>query len=311
MRGSDLCILMPTYEKYWRLAELTTRVLDREWAAHPPMFYCGVPGRVAEPWIKLRGDPSDWMGFVRDAVREIRRKGYRKCYLICEEHLPVFRCHELHLNRTIPELMETLDAVRIGLHGWGQGQSETRRVIGQLLGVEHFWIENMSPGFLWKFELHPALWRLDALEEILDTLVEELPLELRSPWAFERRAGREDARIPEELKRKAYRICGERMTACRPRAYLLQLERFGSKVVRFAAGRLFGEGAWTRINRLVNFLFGYYEGPYPFFFSGVMVKTRLNQELILFLQLHGRRQLAKEIMETVAAMESEPTPGFA
>lgn len=309
MGGSDLCILMPTYEKYRRLADLTTRVLDREWADHPTIFYCGVPGRREEQWLALRADPADWMGFVRDAVRQIRQKGYRKCYVICEEHLPLFRCHEAHLNRTLPELMAKLDAVRIGLHGWGQGQSETRVVTGRLLGAEHFWIENMSPGFPWKFELHPALWRLDALENILDTLVGELPLELRSPWAFERRAGREDARLPEELKRKAYRICGERMAACRSRTYLLRLERFGARVVRFAAGRLFGEGAWTRIDRLVNFLFGYYEGPYPFFFSGVMVKTRLNRELIRFLRLHWRRQLAKEIVETVAAMESELTPG--
>lgn len=301
----DLCILTPTWVGYRRLAELTTRVIDRHWPDHPPIFYCGVPGREDEPWLALRDDPADWIGFVHRAVRELRQRGYHRCYLVLEDHLPVFPCHAVHLNRTLPRLGDELDAAYVGLNGWGQG----RPPAGVVLGPKRGWLEHLSREFLWKFQLHPALWRLDALEAILEALVAELPLELRTPWAFERRAGRADARIPEALKDGAYRVCGERMTAGPARAARVQLERFAAKAIRFAAGRLLGQPAWTRVDRLVAFLFQYYEGPYPLFLSGIMTKARLNRALIRFLRLHGQRALAREIEATVATMQREVRGG--
>lgn len=286
----DCCILVSTCDRYRAMAELTGRQLDRHWPGHPPVFYCGATSGDGETWLPLRDRPADWMGIVGRAVSELRRRGFRLGYLILEDHPPVFACAVEHLNRTLPGLMMQLGAAYIGLNGWGQGKPQR----GVILGREHYWLEHLSRSFLWKFQLHPALWRLDALTAILEGLAPNLPLERRSPWAFERGAGREDAPVPEDLKERAYRVCGERMSARPVKARLVGLERLGVVLLRSALGRLLGDGARRRVEEVAGFVFGYYDGPYPLFRSGALVKGRTNPALVRFLTLHGRRGLAHE-----------------
>lgn len=287
----DCCILVSTCDRYRVLAELTGRLLDRHWPGHPPVFYCGAASGGGETWLPLRDHPTDWIGIVGRAVSELRRQGFRLGYLIMEDHPPVFACAVEHLNRTLPRLIGQLGAAYIDLNGWGQGRPQR----GVVLGRKHYWLEHMSRSYLWKFQLHPALWRLDALAAILEGLAPNLPLERRSPWAFEEGAARKDALVPEDLKERAYRVCGERMSAWPVKAHLVGLERLGVAILRSALGRLLGDGAYRRVHEVAGFVFDYYHGPYPLFRHGALVRGRPNRGLVRFLTLHGRRGLAREI----------------
>ena len=291
----SVCILISTCEKYRRLAEFTGRMIVRYWADHPPLFFSGCPEGPAEHWLPLKNHPADWMGITRNAVEELARRGHRQCYLILDDHPPLFHCNEFHLNATLPELMKKLGAVYIGLNGWGQGKAPN----GVVLGREFFWLENVSSGFLWKFQLHPALWNLDALGEILDVLMRELPPEARSPWAFERRAGNENAKLRQDLKRRAYRVCGERMSRSRLRTYGFKLERLGFRTFRFAVGKLFGQDAWSRVDERYGFVLRYYDGPYPLLWSGATRKGQINPEFLRYLKTHFKKRYAEELSKVL------------
>jgi hypothetical protein len=302
---SDLALLVATSERYRPLAELTGRLLDRHWPGHPPTFYCGAGGPAAAPresWLPLRDEPADWIGIALRAVHELRERGYRQAYLILDDHPPLFPCHVRHLGRTLPELMHRLGAASVGLYGWGQGKAARGRRLGRADG----WLEHLATGYPWKFSLHPALWHLADLDAILATLAAELPITRRSPWAFERRAGREDGPLPESLHRRAFRIAGARMTAAPLRRELLRLERLGVRALRFAIRRLGSEGAARRLDGGAAALLSYYEGPYPLYRSGVVVRGRINQGCIRFLARHGRTRLARDLRDAVRAMAPEP-----
>jgi hypothetical protein len=296
--AKDLCLLVVTYVAYEPLAALTGRIIDRHWPAHPPTFYCGADHPSADDWLPLRDDPADWMSIVLRAAREVRARGYRSVYLILEDHPPLFSCHARHLNRTIPELMQRLGAAIIALNGWGQGKPQ----YGSILGPDVWWLEHFPPGFLWKFQLNPALWSLEALETLLETLVAQLPPERRTPWAFEREGGRANAPLPETLKRGCYRVAGARMSGAPLRRGFMRMEKLGVHVWRFLAGRVGGQEAWSRADQKLDFILRYYEGPYPLYRNGILERGRLNESCLRYLTLHGRRRLARELRDTVQGM---------
>jgi hypothetical protein len=301
----DLCLLVVTCVAYEPLAALTGRIIDRQWPLHPPTFYCGADRASGGAWLPLRDDPADWVGIMLRATRDLRARGYRFTYLLLEDHLPLFRCHAGHLNRTLPALMHQLRATVISLSGWGQGRPQ----YGRILGPEAWWVEHHPVGFLWKFQLHPGLWSLEALETILAVLVAELPLSRRTPWAFEREAGREDAPLPAELKRGCYRVAGARMSAAPFRRGVASAEKFGVRVLRSLAGRVGGIDAYRRANEVLTFILHYYDGPYPLYRHGVLTKGQLNLRCLRFLAFHGRHDLIREIRDTVQAMApARPVP---
>jgi hypothetical protein len=301
----DLALLVVTSEAYRPLAELTGRLLDRHWPGHPPTFYCGASrGRAGTPdsWLPLRDEPVDWIGITLRAVGELRGHGYRQAYLILDDHPPLFRCHAPHLNRTLPQLMQRLGAASVGLYGWGQGKASRGTILGRADG----WLERLGTEYPWKFSLHPALWHLEDLSTILEALAAELPVARRSPWAFERHAGRPDGPLPESLQRRAFRLAGTRMTAAPLRRELLRLERLGGRSLRFALRRLGGEAAAHGLDGILDVIVKYYEGPYPLYRSGVVVRGRINESCLRFLALHGRARLAREIRKAAQMMVPRP-----
>ncbi len=296
-----LCVLISTCDKYRTLAEFTGRVIERYWPDHPPIYFCGCTNPPAENWLPLRRPSADWMGITQEAVRDLERRRYTKCYLILDDQPPLYPCHERHLNDTIPRLLDKLDAAYIGLSGWGQG----RPLNGTLLGADCFWLENVSTEYLWKFQLHPALWRVGALDEILTMLRRELPEDSHTPWAFERKAGASAANLPDNLKRGAYRICGERMSRNVTRRALVTAERSLFWAFRFLAGRLFGANVWRRLDEAFGFLSQYYEGPYPLIWSGVTRKGQINPQFVRFLKVHLHLRLLRELP---TAADAWPAP---
>ncbi len=298
----ELCILIPTFEKYRLVAEFTRTQLERHWPDHPPVFFCGLPGD-APALLPLREDPADWMALVRTAVADLQTRGFRQCYLVLDDHPPLDRCHGEHLNKTLPRFMDELGASFINLQGWGQYRPRQ----GTDLGADYFHLEKPAREYLWKFALHPGLWNLQAFREILDLLLREPELSERTCWKFERRAGQADFPLPEHLRATAYRVCGSAMSA-RPARRLRAAWRRGAlfafDVVRFGIRIAGGQAARDSFDARYLGLYHFYDGPYPLFWSGLMKKGRLNNDLVCFLRWHRRHaQLAelRHALEPVTA----------
>jgi hypothetical protein len=140
---------------------------------------------------------------------------------------------------------------------------------------------------LWKFPLHPALWRLDALRQILDHLITTLPEDEQTPWAFERKGGAVDSGLPESLTAHSYRIEGRSKSA---KKYPAQFDWFKSATdgYRYAARRIGGESARQAVDERILGVHHYYHGPYPLIWSGLMRKGEVNSNA-LFLFAVSRR----------------------
>lgn len=302
---ADLCILIPTFERYRPIAEFTRAKIGEFWPAHPPVFFCGLaPRETGDACLGLRDDPADWMALVRSACGDLQARGFRRCYLILDDHPPLEPCHAGHLNETLPALLDRLGAAFINLHGWGQHKPRQ----GRLLGARDFHLEQPAPEYLWKFALHPGLWKLAALTELLDLLLAAPERSERTCWKFERRAGA--LQLPAQLREASYRICGTRMSARRG-AWLFAaahaVELFAFDVVRFFIRIGAGAAARARFDEDRLGAYHFYDGPYPLFWSGLMKKGRLNPDLVFFLRLHRRHGFLAEVERAVAGIAPVPS----
>lgn len=291
----SLCILIPTFEKYRAVAEFTRSKLDEHWPKHPPIFFCGLAGTLADDtFLELRDDPTDWMGLVHSATLDLQQRGFRKCYLVLDDHPPMDRCHGEHLNETLPRLMDELDASFINLQGWGQHRPRQ----GEELGSSRFHLERPAHEYLWKFALHPGLWNLRAFAELLELLLKDPDPREHTCWKFERRAGNHEFDLPARLRDSAYRVCGTAMAAhplSRVHALFRAAELFAFDVLRFFIRVAIGQGARDRFDAQYLGVYHFYDGPYPLFWSGVMKKGGLNRDLVFFLKLHRRNDLLAEL----------------
>lgn len=282
------CLLITTCDRYRWMARLTRQQIERHWPGHPPIFFCGLT-HIPEPdHLPLVNEPSDWLGILNSATQALIGHGYRQAYLVLDDHLPLGPCHGDYLNEVLPRQMASLEAGYIGLNGWGQG----RPVTGRLLGRDYSWLENVSRTYPWKFQLHPALWNLTFLKELLTLLLEHLTPEQHTPWVFERRAGDPQFPLSRDWQERAYRICGARTTKNRLRLKFVASSLTVFKGSRYLAGKMGGEKAWQAVDERFTFLTRYYEGPYPIFWEGALRKGEPNRYLIQFLKfLHQTETL--------------------
>jgi hypothetical protein len=285
----NTCILISTCEKYRPLMEFTRERLREFWKDAPPLRLCGLGGDPMA--LPLRDDPRDWMKVTRSACDDLIADGFSQVYLILEDHPPLGRCHAQHLNETLPAMMKELGAVSISLSGYGQG----RALQGKIVRWRDWEVDRCDPEALWKYPLHPALWRVDALRELLDRLIAWLPETEHTPWAFERRGGSKDAGLPPELTAHCYRIEGSSHAAMR---YPDLLNRFKgtTDLYRYAVRTLAGDKARAAIDDRILGVHHYYHGPYPLIWSGLMRKGVINPNALFFLSIVGRKDWI-EILE--------------
>lgn len=289
--ASRLCILVPVYHPYRWVAPFMQQALDRHWAEHPPVFYCGLQAEEAGtlPVLPLRDAamPRDWPAFVCDAVDELRARGFDKCYLLLEEHLPLAACHSRNLNSTLPRLLDQLGGAYVGLMGWDNRRFSTRAPI---LGDEAFRLMHLTTPDAPRFHLHPSLWRLEALRDCLELTLRET---VHTPWRFEKVSERPDAALEERWKNGCYLVCGRtlaqeppgRWTAC-----VQWVERFIFHKLMALCPLLPGGKVRAAFWRAVGFDDFFYPGPYPMFFSGVMAKGTLNPYFVKFMNRHPHRR---------------------
>lgn len=281
------CILLSSCDRYLPIAEFTIGQIGRCWASHPEIFMSGISAcKKNLQFLPLRDDPEDWMSITLHACHELLAKGFTKCYLVLDDHPPLAKCHDVHLNKTIPEIMSKLKASVISLYGWGQGGG-TREPCGTILDKSVFNIERLPSDYLWKFSLHPGLWKLYDLVSLLDVLLKQATnINERTPWRFERVAGSCEFTIAEKIKNSSYRICGNRMTVAPFRSHIRNTELFFCNVLLFFSEKMFGKSTWFKLYNNSAHLYHYYEGPYPIYWRGLLTKGKVNTEIQKYLVFH-------------------------
>lgn len=286
------CILVSTCDRYREFATFTSSVIDQYWDGHPPIFFCGATSEEQENWLPLRDNPKDWVSITKHAIEELEELGFYQCYLILDDHPPVGSCNSIHLNQTLPRMMDELEAATICLNGWGRWRPGPE---GELLSHDYYCIERMAENHPWKFQLHPALWNLDALRKLLNILLVSAPEARRTPWNFERNLGNLNDQLPDSLKRRSYRVNGREMSASRSGVIRDVIEKNTFKTVRGLMGKMFGDKMWNRINTSWEFLYRYYEGPYPLIWSGILSAGKANEAYLSWLKLHRRTDLLSQV----------------
>lgn len=278
---TDLCILISTFPDYADIAEFTVSRIKRFWPAHPPIFLCGLEeGEISAP-------QADWMTVLFNACDTLWQRNFRKVYLLLDDHPPLGPCHSLHLNQTLPLIMQDLDAVSIALMGTGQG----RPTYGTRVTVNGFSFDRVSPQQLWKLPLHPALWNLKILRALLEKMIQCLPPQDRTPWMFERWGGAPDAPFPADWKSRSYRLHGKsmRLQVLHP---LMTTTRKAARALELLAN-LFGKG--DAIRHHLGFLRHLYQGPYPVMWSGLMRKKTVNPDFLSYTQLIARKDFLENL----------------
>ncbi len=303
----ETCILLSTCDRYADLAGLTLDLIHQRWKNHPPVFVCGMSNPFRSDVVTLldKEDPRDWIGITESAARQLLDKGYKKCYLILDDHPPLQICNEIHLNKTLPALMDDLGAAYIGLHGWDQNTLSD----GKILLGGYLWLQKQSPSFLWQYALHPALWNVQALREIAGSLPKiGDDIASRSVWAFERRSGAASSQIPHVWQGKAYRVFGLRMLGGKfslirglGRRILFLLLNFMFLLSKMVFG---AKGQERLIDRFIHETL-FYNGPYPLYWSGVMQKGRLNKNFERYLLSHRRNDELTRLKEILPSNNEE------
>ena len=294
------CILIPTFPRQLAAAHLSIELLDRYWPSHPEIFVCGVDAE-GDRFLPLECDPSDWMAVVHGGANALAQQGYSRVFLVLDDQGPIDECHEQHLNVTIPAWMTELDAVYISLRGWDHRRNSS----GISLGTKYLHLQRQRASFPWRFALHPALWRLDVLIEILAKLRDGATIAQRSAWAFERRAGRPNGPVAGIWDNATYRVHGRRMMK-HPTGILERGARHGiDGLVRVIDEALtkppFRSQTWPMPARklLARCLMTddvRYQGPYPMFFSGFLIRGRINPHMARFLRKSAQFELLNKIL---------------
>lgn len=283
IRG-DLAILVSTCERYFPVAQLTLRQIEAFWNPRPPLFFCGVN---AEGSLPLKDDPRDWMAVTASAVRELAEQGFRWVYLILDDHPPMGHCQPEILNDLLPTWVEKLDATNIGLLGWGQRRDRE----GTSLGPQYAHLVNNAITYRWKFSLHPGLWSVARLEELLATRMSQFSGRDRNPWNFERHRDTAGGPLRQKLLESTYRISGFGLSGHSHRLMLATKEAglWGFDFWRFfiRVGR--GNDARKHFDEKGLWLYHVYHGPYPIFWSGAIRGGRPSPEFQTYQKLLARR----------------------
>lgn len=286
------CILVSTCDHYKVFAELTATLIDQHWSDHPPVYFCGADVEGKEDWLPLYDDPKDWVSITKHAMEVLSSLGFQQCYLILDDHPPVTACHADHLNHTLPKMLDELKAVTICLNGAGYWRPGPE---GKYLGKKDYCLEQMADSHQWKYQLHPALWNIDAFIELLDILLDGRTIERRTPWVFERELGSMGDKIPKHLRQGSYRVNGRRMSTSQTSVLRDVIEKRTFDVIRSVMGKLFGINMWKRIDSSWGWVYRYYEGPYPVIWSGMLRAGSANNDFLSWLRWHRKTEFLSQL----------------
>lgn len=288
----SLCILLSTCDAYAAVAGQTQRMLALHWPRHPRLFTCGLSEVSGDDQLPFQGSDRDWIGITRQAFQHLRERGHAWAYLILDDHPPMGPCNVQYLNQDLPRQAETLSAIQVNLLGWDQYQPQHGRVLSR----RNLYWQNNDPEFRWKFSLHPGLWHVASLCELLDALRRESP-EVQSARSFEGDLDAVARRCFPSLRTRTYRIRGDGYAAGRhwyEQGWSRRMVRPAVHAARLLAG-LGGETARASMDERLLVYLQYLNGPYPMFWSGLIQRRQLHERALRFLQWSGQGELADAI----------------
>ena len=270
MNRAHLCVLIPVAPRYSWLLLILLDYLKKYWPHHSPVI-------VAEalPEDTTAEGRLCWTQMLQRGAIEARSQGFAMAYVILEEQLPVAKCHSVHLNQTLPSLLDSLPASHISLMGWDNRRHPSKSPV---LGKEFFHLKHLAAERDPRYNLHPGLWKLDVLlkccEEVLGNIGPEA-----SAWQFERISARSTSPNLVRHISECFQVCAESMALKKmswPRKTLSALERFFYMRMLGLMPLIRTQNLRKRVFQLLNFDRVFSNGPYPMVFSGVMAKGKLN-----------------------------------
>ena len=285
-------ILISSCPRYLPLARWTAERIDQLWDAHPPIFFSGIDPVECPADLKVRSDTRNWMAVTRDAVSDLQSLGFSHAYLILDDHPPLEKCHAIFLNRHLPEAAARLGAACVGLLGYGQH----RAIEGKILGERDLYLEQTSSSYRWRYSLHPGLWALEALDELICLRMSQYPAGGQTPWNFERH--RDVGGVAAGVNGETFRVSGARWDAAQGRVCRQVMQWVRHAVFDLALfGVRLGRGGKVREEMSAKWLgaYSYYRGPYPIFWSGMMMQGKPNPHLGFFLQQPGVAGIRKSL----------------
>ena len=256
-----LAILIPTFSRYRELALVTRSMIDKRWKNHPPVFLSGCKAQE-DFWLPCSDENASWMDAFMEALNELQERGFTKVYVILDDHPPIRRCHAKHLNETLPDFMDEVEATNICLRGVGQS---TRVPSFKVTSTSHLapYFRNTDPSYKYIFSLHPSLWNLERLIAITQLLRENDSEKSHTAWDLEKRTSTLDA-IPCDWKTSTYQVIGRKLTHHKLLFHLQTLFKSSIRVLNLQK------------TPLLDAMWAYYEGPYPLIFAGVMYRGKIN-----------------------------------
>lgn len=281
----NLGILVPVWRDYQWIAPILHETLDRWWPSHPGMWFCGLSDPLGLPAFPLEPgtDRSNWTQVLLGGVRNMRALGIEKAYLILEEHIPLGPCHEEHLNRTLPALMDELSASYLSLMGWDNRRYSSRSPV---LDPARYQLKHLTGEIDSRFHLHPALWDLEVLETCCRLALRDSAAN-GSAWHFEKACSRSEAALSVAAKSGCYQIRASRLAWQRPS----RTAEILAPVERFVFHKLMALYPWIKnpraaraFLRCVPFDDVFCNGPYPMFYSGIMAKGGMNRFFVRHLR---------------------------
>ena len=278
-------ILVPVWRDYQFIAPLSKRLIERYWKGHPEIWFCGLELADNSELNIISMAPEtkrgNWTQVLYDGIQGMISRGYDLIYLIAEEHVPLAPCHSDHLNETIPRLMKQLSARYISLMGW-----DNRRYVSKspVLSDKFFRLKHLSGDHDARFHLHPALWDAQVLLTCCKVALASDSAN-GSAWNFEKILDKPNASLPEDWKRQCYQIRASEMGVHRQGIIASILKRVECVVYHklMAVIPLLPDQWVTPYVRTIPFDDVYCDGPYPMFFSGIMVKGAVNPYFKKFL----------------------------
>ena len=281
---------MPTAPRYLPLAQWTCAQINKFWVGHPRVYICGAEGD--ERALPMRDDPQDWMRVVASACSDLLADGYNQVYVILDDHPPIALCHKAHLEQTLPRMAEELGATSFVTGGYGPLNGRK----GSVVRWGNFTPERLPLSQPWKLPLHPALWNLERLHDILVHLIERLPDSEHHPWAFERiGSDLEKGGVREDWLSSCWRVNAWETST--PEA--LKLHNLRDSTLRralalcsYGALMFGGRPARQAFDVALSGLRHPRIGPYPCFWSGVMKKGRLNPDYLFYASFKNRPELS-------------------
>lgn len=278
-------ILLSTAPRYVTLARWTIGQIGIYWPKHPEIFVCGAP--VGSNSLGLRENPDDWMKLTAAGCAELLERGFRKAYLILDDHPPIAECNAGFLSNDLPAMLEAMDATMCLTTG--SGPVLRRKGVYEKNGRSRF--ERLPLHEPWKLALHPALWNLEKLHLILQHLVRHLPESQHHPWAFERiGSSAQEGGLSEDLLSSCWRVDGWSSASSRAQELHDWRDACERLVLRAStiALRSFGAAAAETYKARLAFLWHPRIGAYPCFWSGVMKKGIINSEYTAYASFKNR-----------------------